>query len=55
MIYSYPFTEMKSYHLTGFLIFFVRKRLRDSQMIKFDNLLPKQIMTYTTKFKPPHL
>ena len=42
-----------SYYLAGFLIFFLQERLRNSQILKFDILLPKQILTYTVNSTPP--
>ena len=45
---------MKSYYyLAGFLISFSQQRLRNSQILKFDILLPKQILTYTANCTPP--
>lgn len=45
---------MKSYYyLAGFLIFFfLQERLRNSLILKFDILLPKQILTYTVNCSP---
>ena len=39
---------------SGFpLFFFLQERLRNSQILKFDILLPKQILTYTVNCTPP--
>ena len=33
--------------------FFLQERLRNSQILKFDILLPKKILTYTVNCPPP--
>ena len=39
---------------SGFpLFFFLQERQRNSQILKFDILLPKQILTYTVNCTPP--
>ena len=38
---------------SGFAHFFLQERLRNSQILKFDILLPKQILTYTANCTPP--
>ena len=38
---------------SGFPHFFLQERLRNSQILKFDILLPKKILTYTVNCPPP--
>lgn len=38
---------------SGFPHFFWQERLRNSQILKFDILLPKEILTYTANCTPP--